>query len=132
VPWSQSFSPAQVVFPGATSIARSRYAPCPPAGAGTPVLGHRASYEGHAIQKDGATNHIRGDCVGSKLMLVQAFVPQNPIASGIDDTLARRWEKKIRAKGVFHYRRCALDTILCPDASSAGVLQAAGLLPRRC
>ena len=29
----------------------------------------KSSYEGHAIQKDRATNHIRGDCVGSKLTL---------------------------------------------------------------
>ena len=30
---------------------------------------------------------------------------------GIDETLERRWGKKIRAKGVYRYLRCALATI---------------------
>jgi hypothetical protein len=52
-------------------------------------------------------------------LLVQAFVPQGPIALGMDETLARRWGKKVRTKGVYRYLRCALDTTHGPDASSA-------------
>jgi hypothetical protein len=33
------------------------------------TLAKKSPYDGYAIQKDGATNHIRGDCVGSKLIL---------------------------------------------------------------
>ena len=34
-------------------------------------------------------------------LLVQAFVPEGPLVLGIDETLERRWGKKIRAKGVY-------------------------------
>ncbi len=34
-------------------------------------------------------------------LLVGAFVPEGPLVLGIDETLERRWGKKIRAKGVY-------------------------------
>jgi hypothetical protein len=34
-------------------------------------------------------------------LLVEAFVPQGPLILGIDETLERRWGKKISAKGVY-------------------------------
>ena len=34
-------------------------------------------------------------------LLVEAFVPEGPLVLGIDETLERRYGKKIRAKGVY-------------------------------
>jgi hypothetical protein len=34
-------------------------------------------------------------------LLVEAFVPEGPLVVGIDETLERRWAKKIAAKGVY-------------------------------
>ena len=34
-------------------------------------------------------------------LLVGAFVPEEPLVLGIDETLERRWGMKIRAKGVY-------------------------------
>jgi hypothetical protein len=34
-------------------------------------------------------------------LLVEAFVPEGPVVVGIDETLERRYGKKIRAKGVY-------------------------------
>src|SRR5438270_1942659 len=34
-------------------------------------------------------------------LLVEAFVPEGPLVVGIDETLERRWGKKIAAKGVY-------------------------------
>ena len=34
-------------------------------------------------------------------LLLEAFVPQGPLIFGIDETLERRWGKKIAAKGVY-------------------------------
>src|SRR5215218_2143426 len=34
-------------------------------------------------------------------LLIKAFVPQGPLVFGIDETLERRWGKKISAKGVY-------------------------------
>src|ERR671932_1603515 len=34
-------------------------------------------------------------------LLVEAFVPEGPLVLGIDETLERRWGKKIAAKGVY-------------------------------
>jgi hypothetical protein len=34
-------------------------------------------------------------------LLVEAFVPEGPLVVGIDETLERRWGKKISAKGVY-------------------------------
>ena len=35
------------------------------------------------------------------LMLVQAFTPSGPVVIGIDDTLERRWGRKIKARGIY-------------------------------
>ena len=35
------------------------------------------------------------------LMLVQAFAPDGPVVIGIDDTLERRWGRKIKARGIY-------------------------------
>jgi hypothetical protein len=51
---------------------------------GISVLAKKPSYEGYAIQKDGATNHIRGDCVGSKLTL---YVNDGKVLEVDDSTL---------------------------------------------
>jgi hypothetical protein len=39
--------------------------------------------------------------------LVETFVPEGPLVVGIDETLARRRGKKISAKGIYRYVRCA-------------------------
>jgi hypothetical protein len=44
-------------------------------------------------------------------LLVEAFVPEGLHVLGIDETLERRWGKKIRAKDVYRYLRYALATI---------------------
>jgi hypothetical protein len=43
-------------------------------------------------------------------LLVEAFVPEGPLVLGIDETLERRYGKKIRAKGVYTVIRCAPPT----------------------
>jgi DDE superfamily endonuclease len=44
-------------------------------------------------------------------LLVEAFVPEgDPLIVGIDETLERRWGKKISAKGVYRYLRCVPPT----------------------
>jgi hypothetical protein len=41
-------------------------------------------------------------------LLVEAFVPEGaPLVVGVDDTLERRYGKKIAARGVYRYLRCA-------------------------
>ncbi len=35
-------------------------------------------------------------------LLVAAFVPSGAVVVGIDETIARRWGAKIRARGVYH------------------------------
>lgn len=40
-------------------------------------------------------------------LLVEVFVPEGPLVLGIDETLERRWGKKIAAKGVYRDIRCA-------------------------
>jgi hypothetical protein len=37
-------------------------------------------------------------------LLVEAFVPEGPLVVGIDETLERRWGKKIAAKGIYRER----------------------------
>jgi hypothetical protein len=40
--------------------------------------------------------------------LVRTFVPSGPLlVIGVEETLERRWGKKIAAKGVYRYLRCA-------------------------
>jgi hypothetical protein len=34
-------------------------------------------------------------------LLVRTFSPEEPLVLGIDETLERRWRKKIRAKGIY-------------------------------
>jgi DDE superfamily endonuclease len=44
-------------------------------------------------------------------LLVKTFVPSNsPLVIGVDETLERRWGKKIAAKGVYRYLRYAPPT----------------------
>ena len=44
-------------------------------------------------------------------LLVEAFVPEgSPVVVGIDETLERRYGRKISARGVYRYLRCALPT----------------------
>jgi hypothetical protein len=41
-------------------------------------------------------------------LLVEAFVPEgDPLVVGIDETLERRYGKKIATRGVYRYLRCA-------------------------
>ena len=41
-------------------------------------------------------------------LLVEAFVPEgSPLVVGIDETLERRYGRKIAARGVYRYLRCA-------------------------
>ncbi len=35
------------------------------------------------------------------LMLIRAFAPDGPVVIGIDDTLERRWGRKIKARGIY-------------------------------
>ena len=41
-------------------------------------------------------------------LLVEAFVPEGPLVLGVDETLERRRGKKICAKGIYRFLRCAL------------------------
>ena len=34
-------------------------------------------------------------------LLVKTFVPNGPLVIGVDETLERRWGKKIAAKGIY-------------------------------
>jgi hypothetical protein len=43
-------------------------------------------------------------------LLVEAFVPNGQLVVGVDETLERRQGKKIRAKGIYRFLRCALLT----------------------
>jgi hypothetical protein len=44
-------------------------------------------------------------------LLVEAFVPEGgPLVVGIDETLERRYGRKIAARGVYRYLRCAPPT----------------------
>ena len=44
-------------------------------------------------------------------LLVEAFVAEgDPLVVGIDETLERRYGKKISARGIYRYLRCALPT----------------------
>ena len=44
-------------------------------------------------------------------LLVEAFVPEgSPLVVGIDETLERGYGRKIAARGVYRYLRCALPT----------------------
>jgi hypothetical protein len=44
-------------------------------------------------------------------LLVEASVPEgSPVVVGIDETLERRYGRKISARGVYRYLRCALPT----------------------
>ena len=44
-------------------------------------------------------------------LLVEAFVPEgSPLVVGIDETLERRYGRKISARGVYRYLRCAPPT----------------------
>ena len=44
-------------------------------------------------------------------LLVETFVPEgDPLVVGIDETLERRYGKKISARGVYRYLRCAPPT----------------------
>jgi hypothetical protein len=56
-------------------------------------------------------------CEASRVLLgllVKTFVPSSnssgPLVIGVDETLERRWGKKIVAKGVYRYLRCAQPT----------------------
>jgi DDE superfamily endonuclease len=42
-------------------------------------------------------------------LLVKTFVPSSsgPLVIGVDETLERRWGKKIVTKGVYRFLRCA-------------------------
>jgi hypothetical protein len=43
-------------------------------------------------------------------LLVEIFVPEgDPLIEGVDETLERRYGKKISARGIYRYLRCALS-----------------------
>jgi hypothetical protein len=50
---------------------------------------------------------------------VEAFVAEGPLVVGIDETLERRYGKKIRAKGVYRDIRC--------DSTHENFVKASGL-----
>ena len=43
-------------------------------------------------------------------LLLEAFVGEGPLIAGLDETLERRYGKKISARGVYRYLRCAPPT----------------------
>jgi hypothetical protein len=43
-------------------------------------------------------------------LLLEAFVGEGPLILGVDETLERRWGKKISARGVYRYLRCVPPT----------------------
>ena len=65
-------------------------------------------------------------------LLVEAFVCEGePLVVGIDETLERRYGKKISARGIYRYLRCALPTSISSRAASSkvGVRNAIGRDP---
>ena len=53
-------------------------------------------------------------------LLVEAFVPEgSPLVVGIDETLERRYAKKISARGVYRYLRCVPPTRPSSRASAS-------------
>ena len=52
--------------------------------------------------------------------LVGAFVPDGPLVVGIDETLERRRGKKISAKGIYRFLRCAPATPTSSRAAPSG------------
>jgi hypothetical protein len=55
----------------------------------------------------------RATCSGRKAsrvllgLLVKTFAADGPLVIGVDETLERRWGKKIAAKGIYRFLRCA-------------------------
>ena len=47
-------------------------------------------------------------------LLVETFAPDGPLVLGIDETLERRWGKKIVAKGIYRDPVRALATAISP------------------
>jgi DDE superfamily endonuclease len=41
-------------------------------------------------------------------LLIQAFAPSGPILVGLDNTIERRWGRKIQARGIYRVRCAAL------------------------
>src|SRR3954462_5164838 len=40
-------------------------------------------------------------------LLIEAFVPEGPLVLGVDETLERRWGKKIATKGIYRDPTCS-------------------------
>ena len=53
-------------------------------------------------------------------LLVRTFVPSGPLVIGVDETLERRWGKKIAAKGVYRYLRYAPPTTASSKRAACG------------
>ena len=54
-------------------------------------------------------------------LLVEMFVPEgDPLIVGIDETLERRYGRKISARGVYRYLRCALLMSISSRAAGCG------------
>ena len=54
-------------------------------------------------------------------LLVKTFVPSSgPLVIGVDETLERRWGKKIAAKGVYRYPLYAQPTSASSKRAASG------------
>jgi hypothetical protein len=54
-------------------------------------------------------------------LLVKTFVPSSsPLLIGVDETLQRRWGKKIAAKGVYRYLRYAQPMSVSSKRAACG------------
>ena len=60
----------------------------------------------HRVLSRASWSSLKASCVLLGLV-VKAFVPEgDPSIVGIDETLERRWGKKIAAKGIYRFLRC--------------------------
>ena len=60
---------------------------------------HERFHRYHRVLSRASWSSREASCILLGL-LVRVFVPQGPLILGIDETLERRWGKKIAAKGV--------------------------------
>jgi DDE superfamily endonuclease len=64
-------------------------------------LGQTEQFQGyHRVLNRAVWSGRESSCVLLGL-LVRTFVPSGPLVIGVDETLERRWGKKIAAKGVY-------------------------------
>ena len=66
--------------------------------------------------------------------LVAVFVPTGPIVLGIDDTIERRWGKRIAVRGIYRnpVSNCCANFALVPSPLAGGSHLGGSACPSRC